>query len=237
MGWLDEALRTALLQERLRQVPQRIVSRDEALPGRAEKMPVAEHNIVTGKTMQGPFPEQMEQIVLGLGCFWGAEKYLWELDGVWTTAVGYAGGWTDNPTYEETCTGRTGHTEAVLVVYDPAVISTRELLARFFEAHDPTTANRQGNDVGTQYRSAVYATTPQQLDDAKAVQAQYQRDLGANGYGEISTEIGMLDEVRGGRFYYAEDYHQQYLVKVPNGYCPVHATGVKCGPVAQQPED
>lgn len=231
MSWLDDELRSALLQDRLRQVPQCVVAKDEALPGRSTPIVVPPENIVTGHPMVGPFPPDTERIVLALGCFWGAEKFFWQLDGVWTTAVGYAGGWTPNPSYEETCTGRTGHTEAVLVVYDPRQISTRELLRRYFEAHDPTTANRQGNDIGTQYRSAVYATTPQQLDDVHAVKSQYQRDLAAQGFGEITTEVGLLDEVRGGHFYYAEDYHQQYLEKVPNGYCPVHATGVACGPV------
>lgn len=228
MGWLEEALHTAMMR---RAVPQQIVAEADALPGREEALTVAPQNIVTGRPMVPPFPGDLEQIVLALGCFWGAEKWMWERDGVWTTAVGYAGGWTENPTYEEVCTGSTGHTESVLVVYDPAVVSAAELLVSFFEAHDPTSGNRQGNDIGTQYRSAVYATTDAQLDDARRVADRYGRDLAAAGFGAVTTEIGMLDQVRGGRFYYAEDYHQQYLVKNPGGYCPVHATGVACGPV------
>jgi peptide-methionine (S)-S-oxide reductase len=156
----------------------------------------------------------MEQIVVGMGCFWGAERFFWKLPGVYTTAAGYAGGYTPNPTYEETCTGRTGHTEAVLVVYDPAVTSLDMLFATFWENHDPTTANRQGNDVGTQYRSAVYATSEEQLEAALASKDVYQAKLSAGHFGEISTEIAPA-----GTFYYAEDYHQQYLEKNPMGYC------------------
>jgi peptide-methionine (S)-S-oxide reductase len=156
----------------------------------------------------------MEQLVVGMGCFWGAERFFWQIEGVYTTAVGYAGGHTPNPTYEETCSGRTGHTEAVLVVYDPNVVSLDTLFAAFWENHDATTANRQGNDVGTQYRSAIYTTSPAQREAAEASLVSYQAKLTANGFGEISTEIADL-----GEFYYGEDYHQQYLEKNPGGYC------------------
>jgi peptide-methionine (S)-S-oxide reductase len=178
---------------------------------------------VLGTPLRPPFPEGLEQAVFGLGCFWGAERLFWELDGVYTTAVGYAGGHTPNPTYEEVCSTRTGHTEAVLVVFDPAVISYEQLLKVFWEEHDPTQGNRQGNDVGTQYRSAIYYATPEQEAAARTTRDAYQERLKAAGYGDITTEIAPL-----GEFFYAEDYHQQYLYKVPNGYCPVHSTGVSC---------
>ena len=164
--------------------------------------------------MTPPFPDGMEQIVVGMGCFWGAERFFWKINGVYTTAVGYAGGHTPNPTYEETCSGRTGHTEAVLVVYDPSIVDIDMLFAIFWENHDPTTANRQGNDVGTQYRSAIYTSTDTQREAALASMAAYQSKLTENGFGEISTEIADA-----GQFFYAEDYHQQYLEKNPGGYC------------------
>ena len=205
-----------------------VVEAEAALPGRAEQVAVAPENIVTGNPMVPPFPEGHESIVLGMGCFWGAEKVLWQLDGVWTTAAGYAGGWTPNPTYEETCTGATGHTEAVLVVFDPEVLPVEKLLATFFEWHDPTQGMRQGNDMGTQYRSAIFTTTPEQLDAARRLAAGYQKELDAAGYGPLTTEIGVLEDVRSGRFFYAENYHQQYLVKNPGGYdCHVRS-GVAC---------
>jgi len=191
-----------------------IVSADDALPGRSESIPVAAEHLVLGTQMTPPFPDGMEQLVVGMGRFWGAERFFWQIEGVYTTAAGYAGGRTPNPTYEETCTGRTGHTEAVLVVYDPEVVSVDTLLATFWENHDATTANRQGNDVGTQYRSAIYTSSDDQLAAAVASQKTYQEKLSANGFGTISTEIAPA-----GIFYYGEDYHQQYLQKNPSGYC------------------
>jgi len=195
----------------------------EALPGR--EMPVwegAPHGVLGTPTM-GPFADNLEEIHLGLGCFWGAERLFWKLDGVFTTAVGYAGGFTPNPTYEEVCSGRTGHTEVVMVVYDPSQISPGRILKTFFEEHDPTQGYRQGNDFGTQYRSAIFTTSDAQLDLARRVAADYGAALAGRGLGEITTEIGPA-----GPFYYAEDYHQQYLHKVPNGYCGLKGTGVVC---------
>jgi len=195
----------------------------EALPGR--DMPVwegAPHGVLGTPTM-GPFADNLEEIHLGLGCFWGAERLFWKLEGVFTTAVGYAGGFTPNPTYEEVCSGRTGHTEVVMVVYDPSRITLNRILKTFFEEHDPTQGYRQGNDFGTQYRSAVFGTSTTQVDLASQVAADYGAALAARGLGEITTEIGPA-----GPFYYAEDYHQQYLHKVPNGYCGLKGTGVAC---------
>lgn len=191
-----------------------MVTESDALPGREEPMLVASEHAVLGTPMVPPFPEGMEQIVLGMGCFWGAERFYWQLEGVYTTAAGYAGGFTPNPTYEETCTGRTGHTEAVLVVFDPSKVSLDQIFAIFWENHDATTENRQGNDVGTQYRSAIYTTTPAQLEAALASKEHYQKKLSEKGFEEITTEIA-----EAGPFYYAENNHQQYLHKVPNGYC------------------
>ena len=191
-----------------------MISEADALPGRAEAIQVAEKHIVLGNPMVPPFPDGMEQLVVGMGCFWGAERFFWQLDGVYTTAVGYAGGYTPNPTYKETCSGKTGHTEAVLVVFDPTKVDLDTLFKIFWENHDPTTANRQGNDVGTQYRSAIYTSSPEQMTAALASKDQYQAQLAENGFGEISTEIA-----EAGEFYYAEDYHQQYLQKNPGGYC------------------
>jgi len=195
------------------------VTRDDALPGRDEAMPVADTHLVLGTPMTGPWPDGHEVLYLAMGCFWGAERIFWQIEGVHSTAVGYMGGWTRNPTYEETCTARTGHTEAVQVVYDPAVVELDELLKAFWENHDPTTPNRQGNDVGTQYRSALYPTTAVQLAAAEASREKYQTALDERGYGEISTEIRPAEEAGDGTFYYAEDYHQQYLHKNPRGYC------------------
>ena len=196
---------------------------EEALAGRDAKMPVPARHEVLGTPLEPPFPEGLERAIFGLGCFWGAEKRFWELDGVYTTAVGYAGGYTPNPTYEEVCTGRTGHNEAVLVVFDPSKVSYEDVLRRFWESHDPTQGMRQGNDVGTQYRSGIYFTSEAQKAAAEGSREAYQRVLREAGYGEITTEIEPEPS-----FYYAEDYHQQYLAKVPNGYCGLGGTGVSC---------
>ncbi|HEX7968719.1 MAG TPA: peptide-methionine (S)-S-oxide reductase MsrA [Stellaceae bacterium] len=196
---------------------------EEALPGRAAKMPVPEVHFVNGHRLTPPFPVGLETAIFGLGCFWGAERAFWRLPGVYTTAVGYAGGHTQNPTYEEVCSGGTGHTEAVLVVYDPKVVSYDTLLRTFWENHDPTQGMRQGNDVGTQYRSAIYATSPEQRCRAEASRDAYQKALAAAGRGAVTTEIRDAPE-----FYYAEDYHQQYLAKNPGGYCGLGGTGVTC---------
>jgi peptide-methionine (S)-S-oxide reductase len=203
--------------------PTTMVSAEDALPGRDERMPVPARHEVLGTPLEPPFPEGLETAVFGLGCFWGAERVFWRAPGVYTTAVGYAGGHTPNPTYEEVCSGRTGHTEVVLVAFDPAQTSREEILKLFWESHDPTQGMRQGNDVGTQYRSAVYVSSPEQRAAAEATRAAFGERLGAAGYGEISTEIADA-----GPFYYAEDYHQQYLAKVPNGYCGLGGTGVSC---------
>jgi peptide-methionine (S)-S-oxide reductase len=196
---------------------------EEALPGRRAKMPIPDAHFVNGHALAPPFPAGLETAIFGLGCFWGAERVFWRLPGVYTTAVGYAGGFTPNPTYEEVCSGGTGHTEAVLVVYDPKQVSYDTLLKTFWESHDPTQGMRQGNDVGTQYRSAIYATTPAQRKDAEASRERYQRALSASGRGAITAEIRDAPE-----FFYAEDYHQQYLAKNPNGYCGLGGTGVVC---------
>jgi len=196
---------------------------DEALPGRDRAMPVPARHLVLGTPLTPPFPDGMQTAVFGMGCFWGAERKFWTAPGVYTTAVGYAGGFTPNPTYEEVCSGRTGHTEAVLVVFDPAVTSYDALLRIFWENHDPTQGMRQGNDVGTQYRSAVYASSPEQLAAAEASRDMYQGRLSEAHHGQITTEIA-----EAGPFYYAEDYHQQYLAANPNGYCGLGGTGVSC---------
>jgi peptide-methionine (S)-S-oxide reductase len=201
----------------------RMIEPERALPGREQEMPVPELHAVLGTPLRPPFPEGTEQIVLGLGCFWGAERLFWQTPGVYTTAVGYAGGYTPNPTYEEVCSGSTGHTEAVLVVFDPRQVTLEEILRVFWEGHDPTQGMRQGNDVGTQYRSAIYTTSDQQRTLAEASKQMYERELLAAGHGPITTEIAPA-----GPFYYAEDYHQQYLEKVPNGYCGLGGTGVSC---------
>src|SRR5829696_2620698 len=201
-----------------------IPSASEALPGRATPIPTAKHHFVNGRQLQPPYPEGLEQAVFAMGCFWGAERKFWELgEGVFTTAVGYAGGHTPNPTYEEVCSGRTGHTEVVLVVFDPAKISYEALLKTFWENHDPTQGMRQGNDVGTQYRSGIYVTTPAQRKAAEASKGVYEKALNAGRYGAITTEIADA-----GEFYFAEDYHQQYLAKNPMGYCGLGGTGVSC---------
>ena len=200
-----------------------LVPAAEALQGRATSMPVPEKHYVNSQPLKGPFPAGIEQAVFGLGCFWGAERKFWQAPGVYVTAVGYAGGYTPNPTYEEVCSGRTGHTEVVLVAYDPEQISYEKLLKIFWEAHDPTQGMRQGNDVGTQYRSCIYAYGDAQLSAAKKSLQEYQAALQKAGFQPITTEVRAAPE-----FYYAEDYHQQYLAKNPNGYCGLGGTGVSC---------
>jgi peptide-methionine (S)-S-oxide reductase len=199
---------------------------EDCLPGRSEPMPVPEHHFVNGRPLAGPYPPGFAKAMFGLGCFWGAERLFWQAPGVWVTAVGYAGGTTPNPTYEEVCTGRTGHAEVVLVVYDPAKTSYEALLKLFWEGHDPTQGMRQGNDIGTQYRSAIYTFSPAQRRAAEATRKAYQARLTAAGYGAITTEIRDAPP-----FYFAEAYHQQYLAKNPWGYCGHGGTGVAC-PVA-----
>ena len=200
-----------------------IPAADEALPGRGRPMPVPERHFVNGNRMVPPFPDGMEEVVFGMGCFWGAERKFWEAEGVYSTAVGYAGGLTPNPTYEEVCSGLTGHTEVVRVVFDPSRTSFSEMLKIFWETHDPTQGMRQGNDVGTQYRSAIYCSSAAQRELAEASLRLYQEKLSIAGYGSISTEIRDAPE-----FYYAEEYHQQYLAKNPGGYCGLGGTGVLC---------
>ena len=201
----------------------RLPLKAEALPGRSAPIFDGGAHCVLGTPTTGPFPDHLETVQLGLGCFWGAECLFWKLKGVYTTAVGYAGGHTPNPTYEEVCSGRTGHSEVVLVVYDPAVISLQQVLKVFFEEHDPTQGYRQGNDIGTQYRSVIYCDNDEALQTARATAKAYGRALGEAGRGQVSTEIEAA-----GNYYYAEDYHQQYLHKVPNGYCGLKGTGVAC---------
>ena len=201
----------------------RMPTREQALPGRAQRMPVPAKHFVGGHPLAPPFPAGLERAVFGMGCFWGAEKRFWALPGVYTTAVGYAGGFTRNATYEEVCSGLTGHAEVVLVVFDPEVVSYEALLRVFWESHDPTQGMRQGNDVGTQYRSAIYGDSPEQRQLAEVSRDAFQRALAKAGYGRITTEIAEAPE-----FYYAEDYHQQYLAKNPAGYCGLGGTGVAC---------
>ena len=196
-----------------------------ALPGRATAIPTASHHFVNSRPLKGPYPEGFETAMFGLGCFWGAERKFWELgDGTYVTAAGYAGGLTPNPTYEEVCSGSTGHNEVVLVVFDPNKIPYEKLLKTFWESHDPTQGMRQGNDVGTQYRSGIYVATPAQRKAADASKAMYEKAIAAKGFGTITTEILPAPE-----FYFAEDYHQQYLAKNPSGYCGLGGTGVSCG--------
>ena len=197
-------------------------SSSEALPGRSEEMEVPVEHFVKGTPLKGPFPEGFEEAIFGMGCFWGVERKFWETEGVYTTAVGYSGGITMNPTYREVCTGFTGHTEAVLVVYDPKKISYDELLTTFWEQHDPTQGMRQGGDVGTQYRSGIYYLNEEQKDSSLKTRKSYQEELNKNGFGSITTEI-----IEAADFYYAEHNHQQYLAKNPEGYCGVDGTGIK----------
>ena len=196
---------------------------NEALPGRDISIPVEDPHITNGRNLESPFPEETETLVVAMGCFWGAERKFWETDGVWVTAVGYVGGTTPNPTYEEVCTGLTGHTEAVLVVFNPLIVSLEEMLITFWENHDPTQGMRQGNDIGTQYRSGIYFNNAEQLHAAQATKNLFSKALDAAGYGTITTEIKELDT-----FYYAERGHQQYLARNPFGYCGIGGTGVTC---------
>lgn len=196
-----------------------MITADEALPGRDTPTTIAPNHVVLGTPLAGPYPEGTQTVFLAMGCFWGAERIFWKLPGVYVTAVGYMGGWTTHPTYEETCTSQTGHTETVMVVFDPAVVSFDQLMKAFWENHDPTTLNRQGGDIGTQYRSAIFTTTPAQLVAAEASRDRYQRALTAAGFGEITTQIAAADQAGDGVFYFAEDYHQGYLHKHPGGYC------------------
>jgi peptide-methionine (S)-S-oxide reductase len=214
MGWLDHLL------EQLRPHAE-MVDACDALPGRETPVMLPKRHFVNGNPIAPPFPEGLRTAVFGEGCFWGAERGFWELEGVYSTAVGYAGGYTPNPTYEEVCSGQTGHAEVVLVVYDPRMISYGLLLGQFWESHDPTQGMRQGNDHGTQYRSAIYTTDDRQLTLAREGVGSYRKELAAAGYGDITTEIAPVRE-----FYYAEDYHQQYLAKNPGGYCGLGGTGV-----------
>ncbi len=203
--------------------PKTVPTASEALPGRADAIPTAETHFVNGNPLKGPFPAGSEQAMFGMGCFWGVERMFWNHPGVWVTAVGYAAGSTQNPTYQEVCSGRTGHNEVVLVVFDPKRTSYDALLKVFWEGHDPTQGMRQGNDVGTQYRSGIYTYSSDQQAAAQQSLATFQQQLTTSGYGEITTEIRSAQE-----FYYAEDYHQQYLAKNPNGYCGIGGTGVTC---------
>jgi peptide-methionine (S)-S-oxide reductase len=196
---------------------------ETALRGRTHPIPTAESHFVNGRPLQGPYPDGLETAVFAMGCFWGVERKFWQVPGVWVTAVGYVAGATPNPTYEEVCSGMTGHTEAVLVVYDPKQVTYEQLLKVFWEGHDPTQGMRQGNDVGTQYRSGIYVTSDGQAQAAEASKAAYQQALSGKGYGAITTEVAPA-----GPFYFAEDYHQQYLAKNPHGYCGVGSTGVSC---------
>jgi peptide-methionine (S)-S-oxide reductase len=198
-------------------------SPETALKGRDQPIPTAATHYITSRPLKGPYPSGYETAMFGLGCFWGAERMFWQTEGVWVTAVGYAGGLTPNPTYEEVCSGRTGHNEVVFVVFDPARVSYAALLKIFWEGHDPTQGMRQGNDVGTQYRSGIYVANSAQRTAAEASKVAYQRVLSANGYGPITTEIADAPA-----FYFAEDYHQQYLAKVPHGYCGLGGTGLSC---------
>ena len=207
----------------LKRKPSSLPTPDQALPGRADPIPTASAHFVSGAALKGPYPQGAMKAMFGLGCFWGAERKFWQIPGVYVTAVGYAGGLTPNPTYEEVCSGKTGHNEAVLVVYNPAKVSYEQLLKTFFEAHDPTQGMRQGNDVGTQYRSGIYVYSEEQRRAAEAAKAAYEKALKARGLGAITTEIKDAPE-----FYFAEDYHQQYLAKNPHGYCGLGGTGVTC---------
>ncbi|MBD9657072.1 peptide-methionine (S)-S-oxide reductase MsrA [Pseudomonas sp. PDM12] len=216
------ALRSEILVHKLE-----LPSAEQALPGRETPISVPEAHFVNGNPLQGPFPAGLQTAIFGLGCFWGAERRFWQQPGVWSTAVGYAGGHTPNPTYEETCSGLTGHAEVVLVVFDPQLTSYEQLLKVFWEVHNPTQGMRQGNDIGSQYRSAIYCTDEQQLAAAQASQAQFQEELRKAGLGEITTEIAPAPT-----FYYAEAYHQQYLAKNPEGYCGLGGTGVCLSPAS-----
>jgi peptide-methionine (S)-S-oxide reductase len=200
-----------------------MIDASHALAGRSKPIPTAINHFVNGRPLKGPYPQDSEQIQFAFGCYWGAERKFWQVAGVWVTGVGNAGGFTPNPTYEEVCSGQTGHAESVLVVYEPSKVSIEQLLKVFWESHDPTQGMRQGNDVGSQYRSAIYYTTPEQRAAALASRDEFQKALGSQGYGAITTEIAQAEH-----FYFAEDYHQQYLAKNPHGYCGLGGTGVTC---------
>jgi len=202
---------------------QNLPTKEQALPGRETKMPVADKHFVNGNVLKTPFCDGLQQIIFGMGCFWGAERKFWQLDGVYTTAAGYAGGLTPNPGYQEVCSGLTGHNEVVLVVFDPEKVTAQQLLKTFWESHDPTQGMQQGNDRGTQYRSGIYVSSAEQLKAAEISRDLFQQELNNAGYGVITTEI-----IEAPEFYYAEDYHQQYLAKNPNGYCGLGGTGVSC---------
>ncbi len=210
----------------------KMVAADEALPGRSEPVPVPDRHAVLGTPLKPPYPRGTEVADFALGCFWGAEKLFWQIPGVVTTAVGYEGGLTPNPTYEEVCTGRTGHAETVRVVFDPSKVGYGQLLRAFLQAHNPTQGMRQGNDIGTQYRSVIFYRSPKQKMEAEDSLAAYANRLHEAGYADVTTEM-----IPGGEFYFAEDYHQQYLYKVPDGYCPDHSTGVSCPAGAAQAEN
>ncbi len=204
-----------------------MVAEADALPGRTDQtMPVPEEHFVNGHPLTGPWPDGMQTVVFGMGCFWGAERKFWQTEGVWSTFVGYAGGYTPNPAYEEVCSGRTGHAEVVGVVFDPAVVTVEQLLKVFWEEHDPTQGMRQGNDIGSQYRSTIYYTDPAHLPAIESSRQMFQQRLAEKGYGEITTEVAPIDVDTA--FFYAEPYHQQYLAKNPNGYCGIGGTGVSC---------
>lgn len=203
----------------------KMVEEDQALPGRDSPLEISGVHHVNGNSMKPPFPEGLEVAYFALGCFWGAEKFFWKIEGVYVTAVGYQGGYTKNPTYEESCTAKTGHAEAVMVVFDPTVVSFKELVTKFFEGHDPTQYMGQGNDIGTEYRSAVFPNSQSQFDTTQEVLDAYNKDLQAKGFSEITTEVTPTPAPD---FYYAEEYHQQYLSKNPNGYCSLNGTGVAC---------
>ena len=210
----------------------RMITPEEALPGRPDPIPTATHHFVSARPLKGPYPEAAEVVYFGMGCFWGAERLFWQAPGVWVTAVGYQGGYTPNPTYEEVCSGLTGHAETVMVVYEPDKVALEELLRLFWQSHDPTQGMRQGNDVGTQYRSAIYTTTEEQLRAAQRSRGLYQQALKQRGLGDITTEIRPAPP-----FYFAEDYHQQYLAKNPNGYCGLRGTGIACPAAPPSDED
>jgi peptide-methionine (S)-S-oxide reductase len=203
--------------------PLEMPTQETALPGRAHPIPTAEVHFVNGRPLKGPYPEGLETAYFAMGCFWGEERKFWQIPGVWVTAVGYQQGLTPNPTYEEVCSGRTGHAEAVMVVFDPRVVTYADLLKVFWEGHDPTQGMRQGNDIGTQYRSGIYVVNDAQASEAEASREAYQQALSKQGFGKITTEIAPADP-----FYFAEDYHQQYLAKNPAGYCGIGGTGVSC---------
>ncbi len=201
----------------------KLPARDRALPGRSDCLPTASRHFVSGRPLKGPYPDGMEFAMFGMGCFWGIERHFWQVEGVWVTAAGYAGGYTPNPTYREVCTGMTGHNEVVRLVFEPKVVSYRTLLSAFWENHDPTQGMRQGNDVGTQYRSGIYAYGAEQRKQALESRDEYSSALNKAGYGTVTTEVDAAPE-----FYFAEDYHQQYLAKNPGGYCDMRGTGVSC---------